>query len=80
VQLGAELYGGGLWHSWFDRELKIAGRAMVREKDGRVKHKLIHINQPVCSVPNLCVHLGDKEAFDPNKASVIFHDKSFLGG
>ena len=64
VQLGAELYGGGIWRSWFDRELKLAGRAMVREPDGRVKHKLIHINRPVCSIPNLCIHLDDhKERF-----------------
>lgn len=46
IQVGVETYGGGLWHTWFDRDLGMAGRAMVRGSDGNVTQHLIHIDKP----------------------------------
>ena len=53
----------------FLRDLKLAGRAMVRGADGKVKHQLVHINKPILRVPNLCIHLnrGVNDSFGPNK-------------
>ena len=66
--MGAEKYGGGIWNTWFDRDLKLAGRAMVRGSDGKVTHRLVHINKPILRVPNLCIHLnrGVNDGFAPN--------------
>ncbi|KIX10260.1 aspartyl aminopeptidase [Rhinocladiella mackenziei CBS 650.93] len=72
LQVGVETYGGGLWHTWFDRDLGIAGRAMVRGADGNVVQKLVHITKPILRVPTLAVHLDRQETFSFNKETQLF--------
>jgi aspartyl aminopeptidase len=46
LQVAVETYGGGLWHTFFDRDLSIAGRAMVKTAKGEFQQTLVRINQP----------------------------------
>lgn len=56
-QVGVECYGGGIWPSWFDRDLKVAGRVLVRNDAGQIVSKLVHIDKPIMRIPNCCIHL-----------------------
>lgn len=72
LQVGVETYGGGLWHTWFDRDLSIAGRAMVKSKDGTIQQRLIKIDKPILRIPTLAIHLDRQENFSFNKETQLF--------
>ena len=45
LEVGVQLYGGGIWHTWFDRDLSVAGRVMVEKSDGTFQHTLARIEK-----------------------------------
>jgi aspartyl aminopeptidase len=74
-QVAVQLYGGGLWHTWFDRDLTLAGKVIVND-NGKLISKYWRCNEPILKVPNLAIHLTDRSGtFEPNKES---HTKPIL--
>ncbi|CDJ63563.1 aspartyl aminopeptidase, putative [Eimeria necatrix] len=60
-QMGSvECYGGGLWHTWFDRGLGVAGK-VVLHMGYKVEERLVHIPKPLFYVPSLAIHLKTPE-------------------
>lgn len=60
-QLGVEVYGGALLNPWFDRDLSLAGRVVVRDgASGRLRSCLVDFRRPLAVIPSLAIHL-DRE-------------------
>jgi len=55
-QIGVEPYGGVLLHTWIDRDLSIAGRALLADGAAR----LVDFERALLRVPSLAIHLNRK--------------------
>lgn len=61
-EVGIQWYGGGLWHTWLDRDLTFAGRVIVyNDETGKLEDKYWHHADPIIRIPNMCPHLQDMD-------------------
>ncbi|KAI6225028.1 Aspartyl aminopeptidase [Aphelenchoides besseyi] len=56
-QVAVDCYGGGIWRTWFDRNLSLAGLVTYRNKDGGCQTALVDLQHPILYVPNVAIHL-----------------------
>ncbi len=57
TRVGVEVYGGPIIATWTDRELSIAGKALLR-KNGKVTAHSVNLKDPVAIIPNAAIHLN----------------------
>ncbi|CAK9304775.1 unnamed protein product [Gordionus sp. m RMFG-2023] len=67
-QLGVQLYGGGIWYTWFDRDLTLAGRVIIKINNN-LEHRLFNAERPLLKIPTIAIHLHNEyfEKFAINK-------------
>lgn len=65
VQLGVAPYAGGLNGTWWDRDLGVGGRVLVRDSTtGKIETKLVKLDWPIARIPTLAPHFGQASALD----------------
>ncbi|OHT09165.1 hypothetical protein TRFO_22088 [Tritrichomonas foetus] len=50
-------YGRGMWITWPDRDLSVAGRVLVKNENGETIQKLVHSEHAIAEIPMLASHL-----------------------
>ena len=68
IEAGVEVYGGPILETWADRDLGLAGRVVIKEKNGERTVALVFIDRPVCRIPTLAIHMQkEKEGLKLDK-------------
>ncbi|KAL2810205.1 glycosyl hydrolase family 71-domain-containing protein [Aspergillus granulosus] len=85
AQLAVAPYAGGLGKTWWDRDLSIGGRVLVRDaSSGKVESKLVKLDWPIARIPTLAEHFGAPSQGPFNKETqmvpIIGVDNSDLFG
>jgi len=66
-QAYVQCYGGAIWQTWYDRDLVLGGRVIVKEGD-KLRTKIYTSPKPVAKVSTLAIHLQkDRSKMEINK-------------
>ena len=58
LRLGVEVYGGAILHTWFDRDLTLAGRVVFMDSQQKMHTVLVNFEKAIARIPNLAIHLN----------------------
>ena len=65
VQLGVAPYAGGLNGTWWDRDLGVGGRVLMKNSEtGKVESRLVKLDWPIARIPTLAPHFGQAANID----------------
>ncbi|CAK7271333.1 vacuolar aminopeptidase 1 [Sporothrix epigloea] len=67
VQLGVAPYSGSLNSTWWDRDLAIGGRVVVRSAEGETRVRLVKLHWPIAKIATLAPHFGVSMTGSSNK-------------
>lgn len=62
--LSLEVYGSPILHSWFNRDLALAGRVIIQNKQNEIEEKLLFLNDSPLFIPQLAPHLDKDPSID----------------
>lgn len=72
MQLGVAPYAGALNETWWDRDLSIGGRVIVRDPEtGKTAKKLVKLGWPIAKIPTLAPHFGVGMLGSQNKETQV---------
>lgn len=74
TSFGVEVYGSPLLSSWLNRDLVLAGRVVVLNKDQQLEENLVILDDATFMIPQLAIHL-DREV---NEKGVILNKQEHL--
>ena len=63
VQLGVAPYAGALNGTWWDRDLGVGGRVVVKNGD-KIETRLVKLGWPIARIPTLAPHFGQAAHMD----------------
>ncbi|EXJ91990.1 hypothetical protein A1O3_00540 [Capronia epimyces CBS 606.96] len=84
VQLGVAPYAGGLNSTWWDRDLGIGGKVLVKTRAGKIEEQLVKLDWPIARIPTLAPHFGAAAQgpfnLETNMVPIIGLDNSDITG
>ncbi len=66
-QVCLQMYGGGLWHTWYDRSLLLGGRIIIKNDEGKLQTLLYQSKKPLAKIPTLAIHLKNPKTLEIKK-------------
>lgn len=58
ILLNCEPYGGGIYYSWFDRPLTIAGRIFIKTNLNLIEERTVYVDKNLLTIPSLAIHMN----------------------